>query len=235
MSFRTLEIESAVLLLALALLIPCMHKAPITKASSQTIVRIDPNTNIANVSTKFTINITIVDVQNLYALEVALNWNSSVLAVANVDTRLGQPDGVLYGTPFIAQNSTQADRYSFAATSVGPAPPFNGSGIIVRIIFEVIDSGSCPLDLESQLYDYAPLDRYPRVSLPIDHTTIGGVFGTAVPEIQKVLFAAMFLVLTVFTVAISFASGKNRKSQLRKTGDRRSEQYLVARTKCMTR
>lgn len=171
-----LKVGSVVLLLALTLLPPYMFRLPIVQASSQTIVKVDPNTSSANLSAKFTINIKIIDVQDLYAVEVTLNWNSSVLTLANIDTRLGEADGVLYGSPFIAENSTKLGKYSLAATSVGPAPPFNGSGTIVKIAFEVTGLGNSQLDLGSQLYDYAPPDRNPRISLPIDHTTIGGFF-----------------------------------------------------------
>lgn len=172
------------------------------QASPGAIVEVVPSSNLADVGQTFTINVTIIGVQNLYGVEVTVNWNSSVLRLANFDIRFGQVDGVLY-SPFPPINSSQEGQLSVATTSLPPAPPFNGSGNVVRVTFSVISSGSSIIDLESQLYDYPPPDREPRISLSIQHTTIGGQFGPMIPEIPNSVFLLVLMILTVSALLFS--------------------------------
>jgi hypothetical protein len=190
------------------------------RGSPETAVDIVPYTNTADLGQSFTINITVLNVQNLYGVEATVNWNSSVLKLSNVDIRLGHTDtdGVLYNTsstspPFIGENSTQDGQYAIAATSVPPAPSFNGSGNIVRITFNVTNSGHSNIDLESKLQDDPPPDREPHISLPIPHTTTGGQFSTTVAEIPNSAILLVFTVLTVSALVIS--KKKARKRALR--------------------
>jgi hypothetical protein len=109
------------------------------------------------------------------------DWNATVLQATKVDARVGVEsfsDGVLHESSnsppiFIAENNlTQSEgEYMLDVTSMAPAPSFSGSGNIVKITFNAINVGSSALSLQSQLYDYPPTDRDPRISLAIDHTT----------------------------------------------------------------
>lgn len=116
-------------------------------ATPEPIVKVEPYASVAQVGETFTINITITDVQNLYGIEVTLNWNASVLQIVGINVRLGvesHPDGVLHQPISIAKNETRREEgsYFLAATSTYPAPSFSGSGNIVIITFNVTDSGS---------------------------------------------------------------------------------------------
>lgn len=172
------------------------------QASPEAVVEVLPSSNSAQVGQTFTVNVTIVDVQNLYGVEATVNWNSSILQLANFDIRFGEADGVLYN-PFSPINSSQEGKLSVASTSVPPALPFNGSGNIVRITFNVTNSGNSSIGLESQLYDYPPPDREPRVSMPIEHSTVGGQFSTTVVEIPDSVVLLAFTVLTVSALVLS--------------------------------
>ena len=166
------------------LILFCVVFCPIQTVSSQNsaAVRVMPSQVSTSLGESFIVTISLSYVQNLYGLEVILNWNPAVLRATTVDIRLGVEsfsDGVLhessYSPPiFIAEsNITQTKgEYRLVATSMSPAPSFNGSGNIVRIAFYPIDLGDSVLDLESQLFDYPPTDRDPRISLPIDHATL---------------------------------------------------------------
>lgn len=183
-----------------------------------TVVDVLPSAISADVGQSFAINITVADVQNLYAVDVIVNWNSSVLQLVNVDVRLAptDADGVLYNSSlaqvFIETNSTHPGSYEISATSMGPAPPFNGTGNIVIITFNVTGSGYSSIDLtESQLWDYGPV-REPPISMPIDHSTIGGQFSTTVVEIPN---SAIFLVFTVLTVSALVVSKKMTRKRVR--------------------
>ena len=200
--FMTPQIE-AVVFSASLLLMPLLIQIAVVRAAPETVVRVEPYTSSANVGETFTINITVVDVQNLYGIEVTLYWNSSILKAVNTDVRLGQTSGVLYNPIYIVENSTQKGKYVLAGTSTAPAPSFSGSGNIVRITFNVANLGNCKLDLETQLYDYPPPDREPRISLPIEHTTIDGFFGAAIPEIPNITILLTFMILTALGAIFS--------------------------------
>jgi len=171
-------------MLVLLLVMVCLVFCPILVVSSQISARVvvEPSTVSTRLGEPFNVTVSLSNVQNLYGLEVLLNWDPAVLRVTNVDTRLGVEtfsDGVLHESSyspsiFIAENNLTQTRgeYRLVATSMAPAPSFSGSGNIVKITFEPIILGDSALDLESQLFDYPPIDRDPRTSFPIEHETL---------------------------------------------------------------
>jgi hypothetical protein len=194
----------------LLFLLPCfmptllLTRSSFARSTNQTVVEVDPQANSAEVGKSFTVNVTVVDVQNLYGLEAHLYWNGSVLEPTRIDVRLGLNDGAL-NAPLgpLVENSTQEGEYNLVCSSVAPAPPFNGTGIMVGITFRVTSAGASELLLSVDLADYPPLDRDPRISLPIDHGTINGTFSSIVPEVSN---WALFLGLVVVTaVAVVYS------------------------------
>ena len=173
---RSITFPIVVLLLAML--------SSIFAVSSQTAtaVFLTPSTSSPHLGETFYVTVSLSNVQNLYGLEVILKWNPAVLRALGADIRLGVetfPDGILHessSTPaiFIAEdNLTQTEgEYRLVATSVSSASSFSGSGNIVKITFEPIILGDSALDLESQLFDYPPVDRDPRTSFPIEHATL---------------------------------------------------------------
>jgi hypothetical protein len=150
-------------------------------------------------------------------VEVTLYWNASILQVVNVDLRLGvesHPDGILYESIFIAENNTIQEQgtYRLAATSMAPAPSFNGAGNIVRITFVVTSPGDCNLDLETELWDCPPPNQ---VSMPIEHTTIDGFF-VVLPEFPNILILPLLIIFTIFVVIL-------HKKITRKPGSRQTD------------
>jgi len=186
----------------------------VAKAASEPIVEVEPHEASAYVGETFTINITIVNVQNLYALDVTLYWNASILQEKSIDLRLGcesHPDGVLEGDDenySIVENNVAQGQYRIAAYSTLPAPPFNGTGNIVIITFSVIGSGNCTLSLQTQLDDY-PLLRYPNISYPIDNMPIDGFLEASVQKgknggFNQTTYYYIIVILTVLTVLALF-------------------------------
>ncbi len=179
------------------------------EASSETSVQVEPTVSYANVSETFAVNITVVNVENLYGLEVSLFWSASVLQATTIEICLGvesHPDGVLHEREelphiFIAENSLSQEqgRYRLSATSLSPAPSFNGSGTMFRVTFNVTSAGSSTLDLHSLLYDRAQPDE---ISEQIDHVTIDGSF-EIVSEVLNVTSLIAFLVLVSLTTIVS--------------------------------
>ena len=64
------------LFFALILLMPFLIQLGVVQAAPETVVKVEPSSSYANVGETFTINITVVDVQNLYGVEVTLYWNT---------------------------------------------------------------------------------------------------------------------------------------------------------------
>lgn len=179
--------------------------------AAATVVKVDPNVSSANVSETFTINITVQEVQNLYGLEETLDWNASVLNAVSIDVRLGQAGGALYNSVYIVENSSTPGNYRLAATCVNPTPPFNGTGTIATITFQVINQGNSTLNLTSKLYDYPPPDREPRVSLPIDHTIISGLFEQVIPEMPNQPLLALLLLFAASTTALIILTKRTKR------------------------
>jgi hypothetical protein len=145
-------------------------------ASPETVVEVEPHASFALLGREFVVNVTILNVQDLYGVEATLSWNASVLRMARVDVRLGQPDGVLYYSLDIYENQTLQDQgtYVLAGSSLAPAPSFNGSGNLLRATFDVVGVGNCELGLEAEL---ASILMTPEGSAHISHTISDGFFG----------------------------------------------------------
>jgi hypothetical protein len=212
--------KSQIILVSIIALFLALNFLVRTGFAQGTVVEVLPSTVSADVGQSFAINVTVVNVQNLYGVDVVVNWNSSVLQLVNADVRLAptDADGVLYNSStdsvwIQANNLTSPGSYEISATSVGPAPPFNGTGNIVIITFNVTGSGYSSIDLtESQLWNYALVNE-PPISMPIDHSTVGGQFSTTTTvEIPN---SAIFLVFTVLTVSALVVSKKMTRKRVR--------------------
>lgn len=185
-----------------------------TKASPETIVRVTPDKSIAEVGETFTVSITIADVQNLYGLEIKLNWSSSILELVDVDVRLGSEshdDGVLHNPVELVFNETTQEqgKYMLVATSTTPAPSFNGSGNIVKMTFSVASDGNSALNLQSKLSDKPPPDG---VSSPIPHSIQNGYFGET-PESPLWFYMIVIVVISaVLAVSILYYRKMSRKT-----------------------
>jgi len=186
------------------------------KASPETTIRVEPYASIAQVGESFKINITLADVQNLYGVEVILQWNASILQAVGADVRLGvesHPDGVLHEDIQIVKNETMNDvgEYWLVAVSMAPANPFDGSGNIVIITFNVTDVGSCKLDLETELRGKPP----PGGIAPlIDHTTIDGFFGRQIkPEQPTWVYITVIIILTIIAAVAIIAIYRKRSKR----------------------
>ncbi len=182
---------------------PMFTHPGVVQASAIT-VQVDPHLSNFEIGQAFPINVTVLNVENLYSVEVTLTWNPSVLQGLSSDVRVGQMDGVLYGNPQTIEDNLTMGQYLLSAFSINPTPPFTGSGNIVSITFKVIGNGDTVLALESELYDYPPPDRYPRISYPIEHDTIGGAFGSSIPEFSSPVITGSAMIILAVTLAAIF-------------------------------
>jgi len=225
--FKTSQVKPVMFLVSILLISFLIHIVAV-QANPETIVKVDSNSTSVNVGETVIVNVTIIDVQNLYSLEVILYWNSSLLKLVNVDVRLGQSDGVLYNPIFIVENSTQEGKYALTAMSYSPAPSFNGSGNIVGINFEATSPGYSKLDLETQLYDRPTSDIEPQPSMPIEHTTIDG-FCDIIPEIPSTIILTMLMILTTLAVVLYKKISKKTSSHLQYQPQRSKLTFITIR------
>lgn len=180
--------------------------------TSGTVISVSPQVSTGNVGETFTINITVSNVQNLYGVDVTLDWNTSILQVVTATNLLGvesHPGGVLHDSVDITEDSASQEigEYHLVATSVNPADSFNGSGAIATITFNVTKVGRSDLILLSELADH-PLPE--EVSTFIDHTDVGGSFDAVIPEFPSV-FAVATLVVIV-TIGLLFSKKLLKKN-----------------------
>jgi len=195
--------QRVVLLLVLSLLLLYPVGTVFSQTSSGTTVAVTPSSNIARLGETITINITLADVQNLYAVDVTLQWNTSVLQVLSANSRLGvesHSDGVLHVDIQIVEDnaSQEMGQYHLVASSVAPAAPFSGSGNIAIITFNVTNLGHSELNLTTELADYNPSG-----SSFIDHIDVNGTVDSVIPEFPNIAVFALFLILVTFIVVIS--------------------------------
>lgn len=149
--------------------------------------------------------------QNLYALDVTLNWNTSALQFLNADPRLGvesYPDGVLHGNIYVVENNASQDlgEYDLVATSQGQVPWFNGAGNIATITFQVTGVGQSELSLTTELSD-----GNPSGANFIAHSDVNGTVNSSViPEFPGLFAIALLLVFaTVAVVVLKKTQSKN--------------------------
>jgi hypothetical protein len=197
----------------------------LANAQTGTSVDVLPQTSTPQVGQTLTVNLTITNVQNLYALDVTLDWNNSVLQFVNVSLLLGvqtHQGGVLYGNQvssstspgdiYLQQNeaSQEIGEYHLVATSVNPADSFNGSGIIATVTFNVANAGYSALSLQSDLADHPVPGE--TTSNPIDHQDVSSsITASIIPEFPSAV--AVALLMAVVTVGVLFSRKSLKKRE----------------------
>ncbi len=130
-------------------------------------IYIDPKTIEKTVGQPVAINIYVSDVNSMYSWEIRLNWNTTVLELANVAE----------GTFLKSRNETFF-TYSFNETRgeviidcslLGDLNGASGDGQLASVQFHVNNAGSCDL----RLYDTILLNTFGEA---IAHNTTNGHF-----------------------------------------------------------
>ena len=142
----------ALLFVALLLIV-----SPIQLVKAQTAtVSVSPQNSSVIVGQAFSVNIEISNVQNLYAVDITLNWNTSMLNLVSNQSYVGVSNGVLNAPISEVQDtaSQASGQYHLVATSEAPAGPFSGSGTVATLTFTVTSKGQSTLTLNPQLASY---------------------------------------------------------------------------------
>ena len=171
-------LRAALLFLLLGLSITCFVRVGSSQASSNSVVKVQPSETDVRVGETFSVSVVVESVENLYALDVTLRWNASVLRFLSVDLHLGMeshPGGVLHedlgAEIYVAENNATEAEYRLVATSVSPASSFNGSGTVFSVSFKAVSVGRSLLELETELADRPSSGGTANL---IDHAVAGG-------------------------------------------------------------
>jgi hypothetical protein len=129
---------------------------PTATLPAGTVLRLTPSTlAIPACSTQSTVQVEVVNVNNLLAVEVRLRYNPAIAQVIDADPgREGvqiQP-GPLFANGFIAQNQVDSTNglITFAATLFGGGA-FSGQAGLLSVDFQPVANGNAALTLEQAL------------------------------------------------------------------------------------
>jgi len=165
--------------------------APV-RSSPTAKVKIDPRAVTASVGSQFNISIVIEDVTDLMGFDVKLRWDPAVLSCVGVQSLVGvesHPDGILYEGESgvlairndVMNESDDVDIslsqfipfYWVAYASMVPAAPFNGTGKVATLTFNVTAAGSSRFDM----FQIDLADNSKPISQPIPYEAVDGYFG----------------------------------------------------------
>lgn len=178
--------------------------------TSDTTIQVIPAQITPRIGEVITVNITINNVQNLYAMDITLEWNKDVLQILHNQSFIGdETKGVLHSPTIIVADeaSQEIGKYTLVATSQNPADSFNGSGTIAQLVFNVTSIGHSALALQSELADF-PLPE--QTSESIIHTNINGSIDAVIPEFPVIT------ILIVVVIAITTGMLISKKAYLKK-------------------
>lgn len=192
-----------------------------TVSAQNTSVRAEASTSQPHVGDTLTVNIIISDVQNLFGVDVTLNWNSSTLTLVSATPQLSvesHSDGVLhesssYPIEVLENTASQSDaEFHLLATSTGSSTPaFTGSGTIATVTFTVASIGSTGLALND-----VELSIKGSVDVVTPSTSVDSV-NPIIPEYPITIIIVIFIALATATVAISTKLHNNKASWAIKT------------------
>jgi hypothetical protein len=185
MRIKYIKISAIIVLLAISVFIVLPNQ--MVKAQTATI-SVVPQNNPVTVGQTLTINIKISNVQNLYGVDIALTWDTSMLKLVSNQTFVPVSNGVGILNPqvlFVQESADQSTgEYNLVATSENPAGPFSGSATVATLTFTVTSTGSSTLTLKSSTSSTPQLASYAapgsgETSQPISATVVNGNVYTA--------------------------------------------------------
>jgi hypothetical protein len=178
------------------------------------VVKAEASASQPKVGDTLTVNIKVSNAQDVFGLDVKLNWNPSVLTLVSATPQLGvesHPDGVLhesssYPIEVVNNDASQSTaEYHLLATSTGSSTPaFVGSGTIAIVTFTVTSVGSTGLTLND-----VELSIKGSVDVVTPSTSVDSV-NPIIPEYPTTIIIVLLIVLATATVSISIKHLKNK-------------------------
>lgn len=146
------------------------------------LLYIDPEVSTANPGDSFTINAKIQGAVDLFSYEVKMSFEPGLLGINLVEEGPFLKQTVSpFGTFF--QVTVYSDYIYVVGLILGRYPGISGSGTLFSVTFNVLDAGTCDLDIfESALFDSVPPPEGPY---PISHNVADGVFSNAHADLVR--------------------------------------------------
>jgi hypothetical protein len=193
-------------------------------SAQSTVVKAEASASQPKVGDTLTVNIKISNAQNLFGVDVTLNWNPSTLKLVSATPQLGvesHSGGVLYESssyPIEVVNNDASEfsgEYHLLATSTGATTPaFTGSGTIATVTFTVTSVGSTGLALND-----VELSIKGSVDVVTPSTSVDSV-NPIIPEYPTTIIIVILIGLATATAAISTKLLKNKASWAIKTASK---------------
>jgi len=112
-------------------------------SNTGTTIYVDPDRVVRSIGQDFVVNISISNVANLYAWELKLGWNMTVLELVNVtEGTFLEKTGP---TVFSSRLNETYDHVVIDCTLLGNSTGADGSGVLASIQFHVKNEGACDL------------------------------------------------------------------------------------------
>jgi len=185
------------------------------EASSTAIIGVSPNQiTVQNVGDRFSVNITITNVANLFAYEVKMFYNSTQLDALWISLPSNHFLRPLAGGMFYVMENSTDNAYNathkfawFSGTLLPPETARTGSGVLLTIHFNAIAKGgpyalsiaypgySYPAKLSNpQIDPFTPPTPIPCTSTPAQITVL--------PEFPTIIFIAVLLAVTLIAATL---------------------------------
>ncbi len=144
------------------------------------LVYVDPDTITGLApSQNFTITVKVANITNLYGFDIRVRWDPAVIDYVSHISKFpadDYPDGILWepGFQLMDQVNKSTGTYWMSATSLEPAPSFNGTGTFFEMTFHVETVGRSLIEI--YFHDLAD-----RSADPIEHNVQHGFFSNYTP------------------------------------------------------
>jgi len=147
-----------------------------TVKAQTTTVSVSPQDNTVSVGQTLTIHIEINNVQNLYAVDIELTWDTSMLSLVSNQSFVGVTNGILNSPVTVVQDTADQStgEYVLVATSENPAGPFSGSATVATLTFTVTSVGQSQLTFLNPSEQLASYPQAGQTSQYISATVVNG-------------------------------------------------------------
>jgi hypothetical protein len=120
-------------------------------AQNGTLVKIAPNETTMSVGQTIEVTVQVENIANLYGVEMLITFDSNLLEVIDANPNLPGTQiapGEFFRGGFEGANSVTGGTIDYAMQQVSPNPPSSGSGVLARISFRGIGSGTANIRIE---------------------------------------------------------------------------------------
>jgi len=169
--------------------------------ASATMVYLDPQNVGGSVGDTFDVDIKVKDVENLYAYELKLGYDTNLLDADDIlsSNFLNEP------TEEIKRMIDEENGFLwYAKTSVNPAEPKSGSGTLATVTFRVTGRGKCDLSLYETIFTNSDIEA-------IEPSVKGSVFNSSGVAFSNQILSLFVVLILVIIVVFLFVRKKPKK------------------------